>query len=31
MDVVTPTGVTQSDELDYTLHSPVTIAGVSIP
>jgi hypothetical protein len=31
MDVVTPTGVTQSDELDYTLHSPVTIAGISIP
>jgi hypothetical protein len=31
MDVVTPTGVTQSDELDYTLHQPVTIAGVSIP
>jgi carbohydrate-binding DOMON domain-containing protein len=31
MDVVTPTGVAQSDELDYTLHSPVTIAGVSIP
>jgi carbohydrate-binding DOMON domain-containing protein len=31
MDVITPTGVTQSDELDYTLHSPVTIAGVSIP
>jgi hypothetical protein len=30
MDVITPSGVTQSDELDYTLH-PVTIAPVVIP
>ena len=31
MDVLTPTGVAQSDELDYTLHSPVTIQDVVIP
>jgi carbohydrate-binding DOMON domain-containing protein len=31
MDVLTPSGVTQSDELDYTLHQPVTISGVAIP
>jgi glucoamylase len=31
MDVFTPTGVTQSDELDYTVHSPVTIAPVVVP
>jgi glucoamylase len=31
MDVLTPTGVTQSDELDYTVHSPVTIAPVVVP
>jgi carbohydrate-binding DOMON domain-containing protein len=31
MDVFTPTGVTQSDELDYTVHSPVTIAPVVMP
>jgi hypothetical protein len=31
MDVITPTGVTQSDELDYTLHNPVTLKGVVIP
>ena len=30
MDVITPTGVLQSEELDYTLH-PVTIAPVVIP
>jgi glucoamylase len=30
MDVVTPTGVLQSQELDYTLH-PVTIAPVVVP
>jgi len=30
IDVLTPTGVLQSDELDYTLHSPVTISGVTI-
>ena len=31
MDVITPAGVSQSDELDYTLHSPVVLQGVSIP
>jgi hypothetical protein len=31
MDVLTPSGVAQSDELDYTVHAPVVIAGVSIP
>lgn len=31
VDVLTPTGVAQSDELDYTLHSPVTIQDVVIP
>jgi glucoamylase len=31
MDVLTPAGVIQANELDYTLHSPVVIAGVSIP
>jgi glucoamylase len=31
IDVLTPGGVTQSDELDYTVHSPVTIAPVVIP
>jgi glucoamylase len=31
IDVLTPAGVVQADELDYTLHSPVVIAGVSIP
>jgi glucoamylase len=31
MDVLTPLGITQSDELDYTLHSPVTIQAVTIP
>jgi glucoamylase len=30
MDVLTPPGVLQSDELDYTLHSPVVITGVTI-
>jgi len=30
MDVLTPAGVTQSDELDYTVHQPVTIQGVTI-
>jgi glucoamylase len=30
MDVITPSGVAQSDELDYTVHSPVTIAPVVI-
>jgi len=31
VDVLTPAGVAQSDELDYTLHSPVAIQGVTIP
>jgi len=31
MDVLTPPGATQSDELDYTLHNPVVIAPVAIP
>ena len=31
MDVLTPPGVMQSNELDYTLHSPVTITDVVIP
>ncbi|HSD02817.1 MAG TPA: glucodextranase DOMON-like domain-containing protein, partial [Gaiellales bacterium] len=31
MDVFTPAGVTQADELDYTVHSPVTIAPVVMP
>jgi hypothetical protein len=31
VDVLTPGGVTQSDELDYTIHNPVVISGVAIP
>jgi glucoamylase len=31
VDVLTPSGVTQSDELDYTKHNPVVISGVAIP
>jgi glucoamylase len=31
MDILTPAGVAQSDELDYTLHPTVTIAPVVIP
>ena len=31
MDVLTPLGVLQSNELDYTVHSPVTITDVVIP
>ncbi len=30
-DVLTPTGVAQVDELDYTLHNPVLLQGVTIP
>ena len=30
MDVITPPGVSQADELDYTL-GPVVLAGVSLP
>ena len=31
MDVITPPGVTQSDEVDYTLHTPVVLGAVTIP
>ena len=31
IDVIAPPGVLQSDELDYTIQSPVTITGVTIP
>jgi hypothetical protein len=31
MDVLTPAGVQQGNELDYVLHSPVTITDVVIP
>ncbi len=31
MDVITPPGVSQSTELDYTLRSPVSLQGVMIP
>ena len=31
VDVLTPGGVSQADELDPTKHSPVTIAGVTVP
>jgi hypothetical protein len=31
MDVITPPGVSQSGELDYTLHGPVTLQDVVIP
>jgi len=31
VDVVTPANVLQSDELDYMLHSPVVVTGVTIP
>jgi glucan 1,4-alpha-glucosidase len=31
MDVLTPSGVDQSDELDYTLHAPVVLRAVTIP
>ena len=31
LDVLTPAGILQSDELDYTLHQPVTLQGVVIP
>jgi hypothetical protein len=29
--VLTPPGVLQSDELDYTLHTPVEIQSVTMP
>ncbi|OLB55410.1 MAG: glucan 1,4-alpha-glucosidase [Ktedonobacter sp. 13_2_20CM_2_56_8] len=31
MDTITPPGVSQSNELDYTLHKPVTLQDVVIP
>jgi len=31
MDTITPTGVVQSDELDYTMHSPVVLTGIVMP
>ncbi len=31
MDVLTPDGVAQSDELDYTVHAPVVIQAVVLP
>ncbi len=31
LDVITPLGVLQSQELDYTLFDPVTLQGVTIP
>ncbi len=31
VDVITPAGVSQSDELDYTLHSPIILQDVVIP
>jgi glucan 1,4-alpha-glucosidase len=31
MDVLTPSGVLQSDELDYTIHNPVTLQPIVIP
>ena len=31
IDVLTPPGVLQSDELDYTQHDPVVIQGVTMP
>jgi glucoamylase len=31
MDVLTPAGTSQADEVDYTLHDPVTIAPVVVP
>jgi carbohydrate-binding DOMON domain-containing protein len=31
MDVITPSGVSQSNELDYTLHPAIVLQGVAIP
>ncbi|WP_100059422.1 glucodextranase DOMON-like domain-containing protein [Leifsonia xyli] len=31
MDTITPSGVTQADELDYAAHSPVVVRGVVVP
>jgi hypothetical protein len=31
IDVITPAGVSQADELDYTLHDPGVLQAVTIP
>lgn len=31
LDTLVPSGVAQSDELDYTVHSPVVLQGVTMP
>jgi glucan 1,4-alpha-glucosidase len=31
MDTITPPGVSQSDELDYTIHNPVVLQDIVIP
>jgi hypothetical protein len=31
LDILAPPGVSQANELDYALHSPVALVGVSIP
>lgn len=31
MDVLTPAGVSQSDEVDYTVHKPVFISPITLP
>jgi hypothetical protein len=31
MDVLTPPGTSQADELDYTVHTPVALQPVAIP
>lgn len=31
VDVLTPAGTSQADELDHALHKPVVIAPVTIP
>ena len=31
MDVLTPAGVSQSEELDYTMHQPVVISAITLP
>ncbi|MET0227623.1 MAG: hypothetical protein ABW234_02785, partial [Actinomycetes bacterium] len=31
MDVITPAGVSQAEELDYTINQPVIVQGVLIP
>ena len=31
LDVITPASISQSDELDYTLHNPVVLQGITLP